>query len=65
MRIVLFWIIFVFYFSEGLNKTEIPIKMTFVEEVWLPETNLVTVTFKLKRKSIEKFYEKQIEEMYK
>ena len=39
--------------------------MTFVEEVWLPETNLVTVTFKLKRKSIEKFYEKQIEEMYK
>jgi long-subunit acyl-CoA synthetase (AMP-forming) len=38
--------------------------MTFVKEVWLPETGLVTDTFKLKRKAIEAFYKQQIEEMY-
>ena len=39
--------------------------MTLVQEVWLPETGLVTDTFKLKRKPIEAFYKQQIEEMYK
>jgi long-chain acyl-CoA synthetase len=38
--------------------------MFLVQEVWLPETGLVTDTFKLKRKPIETFYKQQIEEMY-
>ena len=52
-------------FIEGLARLEIPSKMTLVQEVWLPDTGLVTETFKLKRKPIEAFYKQQIEEMYK
>ena len=39
-------------------------KLKLVEEVWLPETGLVTDSFKLKRKAIENFYAKEIKSFY-
>ena len=39
--------------------------MKFVEEVWLPDTGLVTDSFKLKRKAIDVYYSKQIDQMYR
>jgi long-chain acyl-CoA synthetase len=47
-----------------LSRFEIPAKIKLVEEVWLPDTGLVTDTMKLKRKPIENFYIKQIEELF-
>ena len=37
--------------------------MKFVEEAWLPDTGLVTDSFKIRRKAIDTFYSKQIEQM--
>ena len=39
--------------------------MKFVQEAWLPDTGLVTDSFKLKRKAIDSFYAKEIQELYK
>ncbi|XP_002163162.2 long-chain-fatty-acid--CoA ligase 4 isoform X1 [Hydra vulgaris] len=50
--------------KNGLNKTEQPAKVKLCTENWLPENDLVTAAFKLKRKSIEKFYQRDIEMMY-
>jgi long-chain acyl-CoA synthetase len=47
-----------------LERFEIPGKVKFVEEIWLPDTGLVTDSLKLKRKAIENFYAKQIDEVY-
>ena len=45
-------------------RTEIPQKFAIVEETWLPDTGLVTESFKIKRKSLELFYAKRIEQLY-
>ncbi|CAH1104812.1 unnamed protein product [Psylliodes chrysocephalus] len=47
-----------------LEKFEIPEKIKLVKEIWTPETGLVTATFKLKRKEIQKFYAKDLKEIY-
>ena len=47
-----------------MERFEIPAKVKFVEEIWLPDTGLVTDSLKLKRKAIEKFYATQIDELY-
>ena len=57
-------IILIFFLTEGLPRQDIPTKMKLVEEVWLPDTGLVTDSFKLKRKAIDAFYKKQIDELY-
>jgi hypothetical protein len=39
--------------------------MKIVEEAWLPDTGLVTDSFKIRRKAIDAFYAKQIEQIYR
>ena len=51
--------------SQGLERFEIPIKIKFVAEIWLPDTGFVTDSLKLKRKEIEKYYQSDIEKLYK
>ncbi len=51
--------------KQGLDRFEIPTRIKFVKEIWLPDTGLVTDSLKLKRKEIEKFYQKEIEALYK
>lgn len=51
--------------KSGLQRFEIPTKLKFVSEIWLPDTGLVTDSLKLKRKAIENFYEKEIAATYK
>ena len=51
-------------FSKGLTRFEIPTRLLFIPETWLPDTGLVTDSLKLKRKAIEKFYQKLIEKFY-
>ena len=50
--------------KQGLDRFEVPTRIRFVKEVWLPDTGLVTDSLKLKRKEIEKFYQKDIELLY-
>jgi len=50
--------------ERKLNKSEFPAKIHLCPETWTPELDLVTAAFKLKRKKIEKFYEKAISSMY-
>ena len=54
-----------FGLSNGLQKFEIPKKITLVLDEWTPDTGLVTAAMKLKRKEVEKFYNDQITQMYK
>ena len=39
-------------------------QMTFVPDVWTPDTELVTAAMKLKRKHIQKKYQMLIDRMY-
>lgn len=50
--------------KQGCDRFEIPTRAKYVKEIWLPDTNLVTDSLKLKRKEIEKFYSKEIKELY-
>ena len=50
--------------GHGIDRFEIPTKVKFVKEIWLPDTGLVTDSLKLKRKEIEKFYAKEIDLLY-
>jgi long-chain acyl-CoA synthetase len=50
--------------KQGLERFEIPVRVKFVKEVWLPDSGLVTDSLKLKRKEIENFYAKEIESLY-
>ena len=48
----------------GLNKTEIPSKITLIDEEWTPENELVTAAMKLKRVNINNRYRQQLNNMY-
>ncbi|CAN7939551.1 unnamed protein product [Ixodes hexagonus] len=48
----------------GLHKTEIPVKVKLCAEDWQPDTGLVTAAFKLRRREIQMFYQREIDEMY-
>lgn len=50
--------------KQHCDRFEVPTKIKFVKEVWTPDTGLVTDSLKLKRKEIEKFYAKEIQEIY-
>ena len=54
-----------FCLSQGVERAEIPARVKFVKEVWMPDTGLVTDSLKLKRKEIEKFYAADIKVLYK
>ena len=47
-----------------LEKFEIPHQVKLVKEVWNADAGFLTESFKLKRKVIEKFYAKEISQMY-
>lgn len=47
-----------------LNRVEIPKKLILCHEPWTPHSGLLTEALKLKRKNIEKEYEKEIKKAY-
>lgn len=47
-----------------LAKFELPHAVTVVKEQWTPDSGLVTASFKMKRKCIQKFYQRQIDQMF-
>lgn len=50
--------------SQGLERFEIPSRIKFVPEIWLPDTGFVTDSLKLKRKEIENYYNNDIQKLY-
>ena len=50
--------------KHRLEKFEIPGAVTLCKEVWLPDTGLVTAAFKIKRKPIQDFYQRDLDRMY-
>jgi len=48
----------------GLEKWEMPGAVTLCQDLWTPESGLVTAAFKLKRKPIQEFYSKDLKRMY-
>lgn len=48
----------------GLEKFELPGALTLIQELWTPESGLVTAAFKLKRKPIQDYYQKELKRMY-
>lgn len=50
--------------SAGLQKTEIPTKYKLCHEEWLPDVGLVTAAMKIRRKNIQIFYQKDINNLY-
>lgn len=49
---------------RGLNKFEIPAKISLCEELWTPDSGLVTAAFKIKRKEIQSKYNDVIRSIY-
>jgi len=50
--------------KAGLEKFELPGAITLCTELWTPESGLVTAAFKLKRKPIQDYYQKDLKRMY-
>ena len=50
--------------KAGLEKFELPGAITLCNELWTPESGLVTAAFKLKRKPIQDYYHKDLKRMY-
>ena len=53
-----------FGLQSGLNKTEIPTRIKLCTEEWTPVNGLITAALKLKRKTIQNYYQKDIDRMY-
>lgn len=51
--------------KQGLQRFEVPTKIKFVEDTWVPESGLVTPSQKIVRREINKFYKNEIEILYK
>lgn len=51
--------------SGDLERFSLPKKLKICPEPWMPESGLVTDSFKVKRKDFVEHYKKDIEEMYK
>merc|ERR1712106_399849 len=50
--------------QQKLEKFELPGAVTLCQELWTPESELVTAAFKLKRKPLQQFYQLDINRMY-
>lgn len=50
--------------ASELHKTEVPLKLKLCAEEWMPDSGLVTPTLKLRRKPLQNFYQRDIDEMY-
>lgn len=51
--------------KAGLVKFEIPHKYMLCKEVWTPENELVTAALKIRRLQIQKFYQNEIDAIYR
>uniref|UniRef100_A0A6G1SCM7 long-chain-fatty-acid--CoA ligase n=1 Tax=Aceria tosichella TaxID=561515 RepID=A0A6G1SCM7_9ACAR len=49
---------------KGLKRTQIPSRIKLVCDEWSPESGLVTASFKLRRREIERHYEADIKQLY-
>ena len=50
--------------TKKLNKFEIPTKVAFCEELWTPDSGLVTAAFKIRRKEVVEKYKNEIKSLY-
>lgn len=50
--------------KRKLRRFQIPSKIKLVTEEWSPESGLVTASFKLRRREVEKLYERDIKGLY-
>lgn len=50
--------------ENNLKRTQIPSNIKLVSEEWTQESGLVTASFKLKRREIERFYANDIKHLY-
>uniref|UniRef100_A0A1E1XDH5 long-chain-fatty-acid--CoA ligase n=1 Tax=Amblyomma aureolatum TaxID=187763 RepID=A0A1E1XDH5_9ACAR len=50
--------------ASRLQKIEVPRKVKLCAEEWMPHNGLVTATFKLRRKSLQCFYQRDIDALY-
>lgn len=50
--------------ENNLAKKEIPIKIHICAEEWVPDNELLTAAFKLKRNNVLKFYQKEVAQMF-
>ncbi|KAL1442844.1 hypothetical protein MTO96_030595 [Rhipicephalus appendiculatus] len=50
--------------GSGLLKTEVPGRVKLCVEEWKPDTGLVTATYKIRRKPLQSFYQRDIDAMY-
>ncbi|KAI7696028.1 Long-chain-fatty-acid--CoA ligase 4 [Sarcoptes scabiei] len=53
-----------FCFENGLHKMETPQKIRLCPEEWSINNGFLTASMKIKRRDIQKFYAKQIDELY-
>ncbi|OTF70099.1 long chain fatty acid CoA ligase-like protein [Euroglyphus maynei] len=50
--------------KAGLKSKEIPTRIHLCPEEWTPDNNLLTAAYKLKRKNVYQFYDKEIRQMF-
>ncbi|XP_075555772.1 fatty acid CoA ligase Acsl3-like [Dermacentor variabilis] len=50
--------------SSDLMKTEVPARVKLCAEEWTPDSGLVTATYKIRRKPLQTFYQRDIDAMY-
>lgn len=50
--------------EKNVARFEVPKKLKFVAEIWMPDTGLVTDSLKIKRVQIDKFYGSEIAKIY-
>ena len=50
--------------KSRIERFEIPQRVSVLDDVWTPDTGLLTDAFKLKRKAIESKYQQNIDELY-
>ena len=50
---------------NGLQRFELPKKISLIKDEWTPDSGLVTAAFKIRRIFIVRRYENEIAEMYK
>lgn len=48
----------------GLHRREIPVRIRLTHEEWLPDNDLLTAAFKLKRRNVLKYYAKDVEQLF-
>lgn len=50
--------------TTGLQRTEIPVKYKLCHEEWIPDSGMVTAAMKIRRRNIQNFYQKDINQLY-